>query len=687
MQVNDTAVVSRVVSFDNQLRGFFDDFHEDLVESKNKALGQIYSDADIRKLIKEMRPKFVYNLFIPVLLGLIGNLKNNLPKVDVIPTTQDDIKNVELHQKLLEYYLYQANDIDYELSKAYLFSLIMKIGWLVVDYGFDKNPDGMVEINFAHPLQIKFDPNWQRKDCTDLNFITSYAWMTPEEIVQRYANRDSDLAEELYQAMNEVIGYSPDIKKGKVTSWTTRLFGTSKGYYKGKGYDAYKDEQIQNSWYNNGLFKVIDHYEVLSVPTMRVYDSATGVSEDITDKVMKDNYEIDPSTTLKDWYDNDKLQQVRAGYIEPLITTSYKKQRFMFSVLPHLHKVLYTDKMKVQSGMFKHIPVFALDIGIDATETMSIIDIIADPVASYNLRRNTILTYLMKMSNKGYIAEEWAIDGYTESFLNNKIGALKVVKNGALTRGAIEEEKMIQYPEALSRYGEQDKEDLFTMTGITPNYLGKKEAANESGILFQSRVERGDVMQQWLLQNVSDALVLVSKQAIATGQRFIRADRTIRIITEENQPEFLTVNKNVFGEIINDVGGGFYDVRISKNPAGKFAREQEFEKLISISQWIAQIFGSQFIDIREILKASNLYNKDKMLRYAEKVMQIDEQIATFENIMNFQKELQNIAQSKLQQRILAQQVEQQKQHPAEKYINLLKENNLLTNYGDNYGKQ
>jgi len=103
LKVNDTAVVSRVISFDNQLKAVFDDFHQDLINSKNKALGKIYSDADINKLIRELRPKFVYNFFVPVLLGLVGNIKNNLPKIDILPTTEDDIRGVQLQQKLLDY--------------------------------------------------------------------------------------------------------------------------------------------------------------------------------------------------------------------------------------------------------------------------------------------------------------------------------------------------------------------------------------------------------------------------------------------------------------------------------------------------------------------------------------------------------------------------------------------------------
>lgn len=681
LKVNDTAVVSRVISFDNQLKAVFDDFHQDLINSKNKALGKIYSDADINKLIRELRPKFVYNFFVPVLLGLVGNIKNNLPKIDILPTTEDDIRGVQLQQKLLDYYLYQANDIDYELAKAYLFALIMKIGWLTVEYGYNKNPDGMVEINFTNPLQIKFDPNWSRKDMNDCKYITSYAWLTPEEIVQKYAARDSNFAEELFDEMNKVIGYDSEIRKSKVTSWTTRLFGHSRLPQTGKtGYEQdnyfYKD-----SYYQNGLFKVIDHYEVLAVPTMRLRDLATGESLDITDEVIKKDYEINPATTLSNWYDNDKLQMIRAKYQEPVITTGYREQKFMFSVIPHIHKMLYADKLKVQRH-FKHIPLFALDIGIDATETLSMIDIISDPVTSYNLRRNTMLTYLMRMSNKGYIAEEWAIDGYEDMFENKKIGAIKKVKAGALTKGAIEEEKLPQFPEALSRYADQDKEDLWTLSSVTPNYLGKQESAQESGVLYNSRVERSDVLQTWFIDNLKNALVMVGEQAIATGQRFIRSERVLRIITEENQPEFLIVNKYALGQIINDVGAGYYDLRVSKSPSGKFAKEIEFEKLISMAQFIAGTFGAQFIDLREILKASNLYNKNELIRHVDKIMQQESDIATIANIFNFQKELQNIAQSKIQQQLLSKQLQiNDAENPVMPDLKLAKQDKLLNNIG------
>ncbi len=240
---------------------------------------------------------------------------------------------------------------------------------------------------------------------------------------------------------------------------------------------------------------------------------------------------------------------------------------------------------------------------------------------------------------------------------------------------------MPQFPEALSRYADQDKADLWTLSSVTPNFLGQQESAQESGVLYNSRVERSDVLQSWLIDNVKNALVMVGEQAIATGQRFLKAERVLRIITEENQPEFLIINKYALGSIINDVGSGLYDLRVSKSPSGKFAKEIEFEKLISMAQWIASTFGVQFVDLREILKASNLYNKQEMIRHVDKVMQMESEIATMENIFNFQKELQNIAQSKMQQRLLAQQLQapNQQEQIIQPDLELSKQNKLLSN--------
>lgn len=680
LNFDENAILSRVISYENQLDGYFSDFHSDVRESKNQALGMIYSDADIRKLIKEMRPKFVYNLFIPVLLGLVGSIKNNLPKLDVVPVTSGDVQTAELQQKLLDYYFYNANDIDYELAKSYLFALIGKIGWIAVDYSYEKNPDGMVDIRWVNPLQIKFDPNWSRRDASDMRYLTSYAWMTPEEMVTRYAARDEELAEKIFEESKNLLGYDPSVSKSKVTSWTTRLFGSTKQYSRNKGFDT-ENYQEEGQWFRDGLFKVIDFYEVLSVPTMRVYDTVTGQSEDITDKVMKDNYVINPATTLKDWYDNDKLQQVRSQFVEPLITTRYRQQRFMYSVVPAIQTVLYANKLKVQTNTFKHIPIFALDIGESALETKSVIDVIRDPVTSYNLRRNTILTYLMKMSNRGWIAEENAIDGYEQQFLNNTIGGLKKVKPGALTRGAIQEEPLPPYPEALSRYSEQDKEDVYSLTPITPNYTGRKESANESGVLFAQRTERADVMQEWLIDNLSASLVNVGRLALATGQRFLRSERVIRIAEEEKEPEYLIINKEAFGTVINDVSLGIYDVSVSKSPSGKFAKEREFEKLINMAQFIIQNYGSQFIDPREILRASNLFSREKLVNHINKIMKEDEMLATMEKIFDFQTQLQNLAQQRLQARQLASELDAGNQdEQIARPLQLAKQKNLLNNF-------
>lgn len=619
-------IVARIGSAEMDLASKFTTFHQDVLSNFYRLAGHIYSGADLRKLKLENRPDFEWNLFLPIILSIVGNFKAAIPGVDFYGITPDDHKGATLQKALNEYGLNIANDISYELSKAFLYAVVGKIGWLKTTWGYSDDPEGMAEIRWYDSLRLKFDVNWQRRDTKDLRFMSDAGWYEANEIIQMYAKKDPSLRDEIYEKATLIVGESA-LKSGKMKkmmlTWAERFLNTSLDYQGRKhGYDQYTNDinyQFGGTWYRgDGRFKVVDWYEKRLEPRMEILDLDTGKKDDITDDVAvqdkEKRYERD------EWFDRDKLMLVKERYSTPKITQVWDEVIWQTSIVPALNLVLHDDKQKYQSGYFKFVPVLCFDFHPDVMEYKSIMDHIVDPVSSYNLRRNTMLTYLMKMANGGYLAEQGAVKGFEDELLSNEIGGLKKVQDGALTQKKIIPIAPAPYPEGLSRFNEEEKSDLQMISGSTPNVRGQQEISQESGVLFEQKVQQADIMQEWISDNAQAALVITSKNLIAMYQRFMTMPRMIMLLRDDTDPYWIELNKFYLGQILNNVSYGRYNVRVSKQPYGRYARDKEYQKQMQMDQYLVSTFGAQFVDPRISIELSGLSSAQKMIQHINQVM-------------------------------------------------------------------
>jgi hypothetical protein len=669
----DVEAIARIGTAEMKLSGDFQVFHKEILQNFYRLAGHIYSSADLQKLAIENRPDFEWNLFLPIILPIISNFIQNIPGLDITGFTEDDHRGAALQDKLMEYYLYQANDIVYEFSIAFLYAVVGRIGWLKTTYDTQKDKDGMVNVSWYDPLRLKFDTNWQRRDASDMRFMSDGGWYDPEEIIQLFARKKPDLRDEIYEKGVMIAGEST-IKKGKLKrmliTWAERFLNASIQYGGRKqGYDNTVDNiryGYSGDWYNgDGRFKVIDFYEKRLLPSMSITDMATGEEKDVTEEVKNAKGDRFGSN----WFDQDKLQLQRAQFIEPQVTQVWEEVIWQTSVCPAMNLKLHDGMQKFQNKQFKFVPVLCYNFHPEVLETKSIMDHIIDPISSYNLRRNTILTYVMRASHGGYLAEEGAVAGFEDDFESNEIGGLKKVRDGSLTKKAIIPTQPAPYPEALKIEAETEKEDVSMISGTTPNVRGAKETQKESGTLFESRVQQAEMMQEWISENAQSALVLVGKNLISIGQRFLTMPRTIMILQDSQDPLWLPLNEYYLGQIMNDVSFGKYNLRISKTPFGRIAKEKEFQQNLDMASWLVQ-FDPNLVDPKIVVESSPLKNKHLWLNHIETMQgniaaQLDEiafqdemqrQQISKQTQFDIRKQIQDLERGELENRQLSDQI-------------------------------
>ena len=139
--------VADVANAEWQTSQHFRNWFQEMIQNYKRVAGYIYSAADLAKLNLEERPKFIYNLLLPIILQLSGNFINNQSKVESIPRTAGDFKMNIIMSDLLDYAHYTANTLKRELSMAFVHAIIGRVGWIAQDWSHQNDPEGMMEIS------------------------------------------------------------------------------------------------------------------------------------------------------------------------------------------------------------------------------------------------------------------------------------------------------------------------------------------------------------------------------------------------------------------------------------------------------------------------------------------------------------------------------------------------------------
>ena len=658
----DQEAIIRISHIDTQLTDEFASFQNEQLQNFYLAQGYILSAADLNKLITERRPHFQSNLFNPKVLKLAGNFIENMPGIDVFGVEEGDHQKAVIFKSLNDHINNVTNSLEYELAKAYMLAIIARITWVNQYYSYEAGDHkGNVCIEAYTPF-LKFDTSLtDMRTLKDCNYIDDDAWYSPEEILHTYARKNPELTGKVLEVSEALLGNSTS-KKQLIATWSERIMNMVVEYGgEIKGYDQVS--QIVDKyglWINaRGKFKVIDFYERRDVPVMIWHDWKRRKEVDYSDVVRVKDFG-------RDWYDNDKLQLLRQNLGDG-INGKFEEDTdsiiYQTSIAPGMNLKLYDAPQQLQNGNFKFSMLSCYDFHPNALETKSVIDHIKDPVRSYNLRDNTNLTYLMRVAHGGMMAEESAVKGKETALRKSQstIGGMDIFNNGALSGNKIKEKSVPTVNQGVERYQEMKLAEVDLISGIGLNAVGRQESANESGKLFNSRVQESDVMQAWVIRNANNLGLQISKNNLWFIQNFMKEERSFRILQDFSDPYWLTINKRVMGELINDVSIGQFDVQVSKTIVGRIGKEIKNAKTMQLTELMMKI-NPQYVDVIEVIKASDVDNMSAWIKRVELVEgKIEEQLkqqtaieeqqtATVEeeNLLNFAKEYAAL-ESQLQQ--------------------------------------
>lgn len=602
-------IIARITNAEVQLFNQFRPFLTEQLQNDNLAIGMIYNTADRLKLKREKRPMFETNYFHDKLLDLGSNFRGNVPGVDIMGRTEDDHRRAEMFRDLNDYILHTGNDFTYEMSKAYLSAQIRRITWIKQEFNYISDEEGMVDISFYNKM-LKFDTSMLGRDANEMQFISDDGWLSPEEIIQIYAKKNPDLAEEIQEKSRWIFG-DRDTGFNRLATWSERVMNMTVDYSgESQGYDTIKlAADVHGNWWNDkGRLKVVDWYERRRFNTMVITDRLTGQQIDISDTIRV-------TEVGKDWYDNDLLQSIiqRYSLIEsPHIEEDFTTKIYQSSVIPALNIVPYDGPQQLQNGNFKFTMVLCFDFHPDILQTKSMIDHTKDIVRLMNHADNTNMTYLGRAANGGVYVEESAVKGLENQATNKHF---TILKDGAISKQRFKEKGVPPVNQANIQFQQQKSLELDRISASTPASRGIQESKQESGKLHGQKILQTEQMNEWASENAQSAGLQISENNVWYIQNFFSTERTFRIIHNQLNPYWLTINQKAMGEVLNDVSVGKYDVMISKTPYGRQAKEIERAKLdLMIERLMA--LDPRYVDPKLIVE---LYEPSKMDEWIKRI--------------------------------------------------------------------
>jgi hypothetical protein len=619
-EFEDLHSIIRISSLSVQLEQQFKTFFNEQLQNFALATGKILSTADLNKLTNERRPNFQINLFHPLLLQVAGNFKGNMPGIEFSGRNRDDHERATMFNDLNNYILYTGNDIVYEMAKAYIASQIGRISWIKQEHTYDNDDEGMVDIRYYNKF-LKFDARVDERRFEHCNFILDETWLYPEELITTYAKKNPKLAAEIDNQAKMLLGTDARSRK-LILSWAERLMNLTIDYSgETVGYDSMRVAYDLNGDYHtpDGRFRAIDMYERRMVNKMKIYDRLAGYEYDITDMVKTKDFG-------RDWFDKDKLQVVtsRMADPEPYIEESAESKIYQTSVIPGMNIKAFDGLQQLQNKNFKFTACLAYDWHPDILQMKSMIDMVKDSVKSYNHRDNTNLTYLMRSAHGGAYIEKKYTRGLEDQMNKSKIAGFTVVGDGAISKKGIMERGVPSVNASVERYQLLKKEEVEQISGVTPNARGLQESAGEPAKLFQSKVLQSEVMQEWASENAQAALLQICKNNLFYIQNFFTEERTFKIMNEQDNPYWLTVNKKIGDEVLNNTTVGKYDVVISKTPYGRMAKEQNKGKMLEMINILATL-NPAFVDPKAVIDIYEPKNRQDWLTRIEKIEGITQQ--------------------------------------------------------------
>lgn len=519
--------------------------------------GKQWSDADLTALHRHKRPAITINRIRPLVNLLSGYQRLNRYEPDFLPRTADDIELCKVRKGVTKY-VFDSCHFNREESRVFMDGVIGGIGWFEVSYDYDYAAmDGKAIIRRVSPFDIYLDPESREPDMSDAEYLCRCRWVDKAVLIKTYPEHQEE-----------------------IEAFTQRYDVDEVTY----------DEDLEPLWYSKDLKKarLIEHW----------YKEHT----------VKEYYVLGPGQVV----------DVLPPGITPIQVFRVPQTNIRCAV--YLADVLLEDiPSPYKHGCFPFAPFYAYYLG-EGDEPAGVVRDLVDVQREENKRRSQLLHLINTMANRGWFVRKTEMD------------AMKKLKEAGSEPGVVvpfvndkpQAFDMGQLPTAFAGLEQQASGDFRTISGINEAMLGEEIPGGTSGRAIEMRQRQAVTQVAGLFDNLRQTKELILRLLWGTpGQpgiipQFYTEQKTFRIIGENGQPNFITVNQRQLAgydmlgraiyQTLNDLSTGEFDIVVSEVAATPTQRIAQFYAMLEL----AKVLPPGTIPVDMIIDMSDFTNKEEL---------------------------------------------------------------------------
>ena len=555
-----------------------DSGHIDYVEMAKRCdafyRGEQWDQADIAALDEEGRPALTINTILPTVNTVIGEQSTRRMDISFKPRRNTNEETAVVLNKLFKQ-IGDNNKLDWAESQVFTDGLIQDRGYFDVRMDFTDHVEGEIRVKAEDPLDILIDPDAKDWDPKTWDEVFKTRWMTTDEIEELYGQKKAD--------------------KLRVIAENGASYGMDSIEYEEQRYG----DTNANLEYSGTVAPDIPE-EVGAVRAIRVVERQHR-------KLINCQFYVDPQTgdmrEVPTGWSKQKRNKFARDFNLDVIEKLAKKVKWTVTA----DKVVLHDDWSPYKD-FTIIPYFPY---WRRGKPFGVVRNLLSPQEMLNKISSQELHIVNTTANSGWMVESGSLVGMTADDLEEhgaETGLVLEYNRGSSLPAKIPSNTI---PTGLDNIGRKAAFNIKEISGIGDSMLGT-DKPEVSGVAIRAKQERGALMIQVPLDNLTKTRQYLAENMLGLIQTFYTEERVIQVTNEEDpmKPrESMVVNQMTpEGIVINDLTMGEYDVIVGTAPARDNFDDIQFAQALELKK-----LGVPIPD-DVIIEYSNLQRKNELAR-------------------------------------------------------------------------
>lgn len=527
-------------------------------------------DEDVKAALEAIgKPWLEENIIFPTVNTVLGYQTQSRMDIAYKPREAADQETSDILSKLTMFIVDQ-NRFPWLESQVFGDGLIQQRGYFDIRMDFDENVNGDISITSLDPLDVIPDPDAKSYDPSDWQDVIVTKWVPLDDIKLLYGLG-------VWRRVAKMIENStgPDFgvqELGEERNKFAKL-GSGSSFYKSEdGMDHVRI--LERQWYkltSREFFYDLETGDLIPVPD--------GLTPQEAKKMARDSdYEI--------------------------LKRTVRRVRWTVSTQD---VILHDDWSPYE--FFTIVPFFPY---FRRGRTTGMVDNLIKTQEMLNKTFSQILHVVNTTANSGWIVDENSLVNMEVEELEDRgadTGLVLEVKAGRERPTKIEPN---QIPTGLKDLMTSGIDLIRMISGVSETFQGGK-GPEVSGTAIQSRVHQSAIQLATPIDNLFRTRNMIGERVLKLIQQFYTEERTFLITkedTDKNETESVVINsEDEFGNIINDVTVGKYDIVIADVPTQITFQNAQFQQALDMRKFGVAVPDDEMVLMSTLSRKNEIAKK------------------------------------------------------------------------------